>query len=134
MTPLVVIIKLNIIVNIKYRCNCACLNGHIWNLYLSIYISGALVKLPAVPEKMRSNIHHTDKEKVETEIIKALISSYYDIVKKNYMDLVPKTIMHFLVNNFKEGLQNELVSQLYRYFLADYHRIYYFYIFSLMPI
>mmetsp|Transcript_18524 Transcript_18524/g.17839 ORF Transcript_18524/g.17839 Transcript_18524/m.17839 type:complete len:762 (+) Transcript_18524:127-2412(+) len=75
---------------------------------------GALVKLPAVPEKMRSNIHHTDKEKVETEIIKALISSYYDIVKKNYMDLVPKTIMHFLVNNFKEGLQNELVSQLYR--------------------
>lgn len=73
-----------------------------------------LVKLPQVPEKMRSGLTPTDRERVETEIIKSLISSYFDIVKKNYMDLVPKTIMHFLVNTFKESLQNELVSQLYR--------------------
>ena len=30
------------------------------------------------------------------------------------MDLVPKTIMNFLVNSFQENLQNELVSQLYK--------------------
>ena len=74
----------------------------------------ALVKLPQVPDKMRSAAAPTDRERVETEIIKSLISSYFDIVRKNFMDLVPKTIMHFLVNTFKEGLQNELVSNLYR--------------------
>ena len=58
-----------------------------------------------MPEKMRSGAVPTDRERIETEIIKSLISSYFDIVKKNFMDLVPKTIMHFLVNTFREGLQ-----------------------------
>lgn len=73
-----------------------------------------VVKLAQVPDKMRSGGNISDRERVETEIIKSLIGSYFDIVKKNYMDLVPKTIMHFLVNTFKDGLQNELVSELYK--------------------
>eukprot|EP00605_Chrysophyceae_sp_TOSAG23-4_P002532 GSChrysophyteH1.ASY1.ANO1.2797.1 assembled CDS len=74
------------------------------------------VRLPHVPDKMKTSGANqpTEREKVETEIIKALIQSYFDIVKKNFMDMVPKTIMHFLVNTFKENLQNELVKELYR--------------------
>jgi len=55
-----------------------------------------------------------ERERQETEIIKLLIASYFDIVRKNFLDMVPKTIMYFLVNHAKDNLQNELVSSLYR--------------------
>lgn len=70
-------------------------------------------KLSLVPEKMKCPSNPSDKEKIETEVIKSFIVSYFDIVKKNYVDMVPKTIMRFLVLAFKESLQNELVSNLY---------------------
>lgn len=74
-----------------------------------------VVQLPQVPDTMRqTNEIPTERERVETEIIKSLIESYFAIVRKNFIDMVPKTIMHFLVNQSRDALQNELVSQLYR--------------------
>ena len=74
-----------------------------------------VVKLPQVPETMRRpSDHPSDREKIETEIIKSLIESYFDIVRKNFLDMVPKTIMHFMVNHAKENLQNGLVTELYK--------------------
>ena len=43
---------------------------------------------------------------------RSLMSSYYDIVRKNFMDLVPKAIMHFLVLFAKDRIESELVEQL----------------------
>ena len=56
----------------------------------------------------------TVREKVETSIIKTLITSYFNIVRKTVQDVVPKTIMCLLVNASKAELQSELVSALYR--------------------
>lgn len=74
----------------------------------------AVVKLPQVPVSMRQAEEPTDRERIETEIIKSLLASYFDIVRKNFLDLVPKAIMCFMVSHSKENIQNELVSSLYR--------------------
>ena len=73
-----------------------------------------VVQLPRVPDTMRQTNLPTERERIETEIIKSLIESYFAIVRKNFIDLVPKTIMYFLVNHARDSLQNELVSELYR--------------------
>ncbi|KFY33849.1 hypothetical protein V494_07266 [Pseudogymnoascus sp. VKM F-4513 (FW-928)] len=56
----------------------------------------------------------TDREAMETELIRALISSYFDIVRESIADQVPKAVMHLLVNHSKDVVQNRLVSELYR--------------------
>lgn len=72
------------------------------------------LKLAQVPEVVCAPEEPTDRERIETDIIKSLILSYFNIVKRNICDLVPKTIMHFTVNAAKDILQKELVTQLYR--------------------
>lgn len=51
---------------------------------------------------------------METTLIRSLIKSYFGIVRQSIQDLVPKAIMHFLVNHTSQQVQNRLVSQLYR--------------------
>ena len=51
---------------------------------------------------------------METRVIQNLIQSYFGIVKKNLADLIPKTIMAFLVNESKRLAQSELVVHVYQ--------------------
>lgn len=56
----------------------------------------------------------TDREQLETELIRRLISSYFNIVRETTADQVPKAIMHLLVNHSRDEVQNRLVSELYK--------------------
>lgn len=72
------------------------------------------IKLPPLPASISPDEFLSDREKMETELIFHLVTSYYAIVRKNLSDSVPKCIMHFLVNTVADGLQAELVTELYK--------------------
>jgi len=74
-----------------------------------------VVHLPSVPANMKqTDIPPSDRELSEMHVIKSLIESYFKVVRKTFIDMVPKTTMFFLVNHVKDAMQNELVSELYR--------------------
>jgi len=76
-------------------------------------------RLQQMPVSIKAGPDVTDKERFETELIKQLLLSYFNVVRKNVKDLVPKSIMFFLVIASKENIQNELVSALYKEELFD---------------
>ena len=51
---------------------------------------------------------------METEVIKLLINSYFNIVKREMIDMVPKAISLTLVTHSKDNLQRELLQELYK--------------------
>jgi len=61
----------------------------------------------------------TDRETMDSELIQRLIRSYFNIIRKNVQDSVPKSVMCFLVDFVKSKLQSVLVAQLYRPELLD---------------
>ncbi|KAF8840391.1 hypothetical protein BDN67DRAFT_930395 [Paxillus ammoniavirescens] len=56
----------------------------------------------------------TQREEMETSLIRSLIASYFSIVRQSIQDLIPKAIMHFLVNHSTQQVQNRLVATLYK--------------------
>ncbi|KAI7906174.1 Dynamin central region-domain-containing protein [Cokeromyces recurvatus] len=72
----------------------------------------ALMEAP--PTTLKAVGALSEREFMETEVIKLLIQSYYNIVKRTMIDMVPKAIMLNLVNHAKEELQRELLAELYK--------------------
>jgi vacuolar protein sorting-associated protein 1 len=50
----------------------------------------------------------------ELRTAELLIHSYFNIVKREMIDMVPKAITLTLVNHSKESLQRELLQELYK--------------------
>lgn len=76
--------------------------------------SFATIQLKEPPAVLRPSDAQTEQEWVEIAVTRSLIKSYYDIVRKNVQDAVPKAIMHFLVNHAKRELHSVFIRKLYR--------------------
>lgn len=116
---------------------------------LSSCVSGAMAEqemhAPQSPLSSTGEPQLTDREELETGLIRALIASYFNIVRLTIQDLVPKAIMRaspaphllsryldaplteggtspgadLLVNFSRESVQNRLVASLYKDSLFD---------------
>uniref|UniRef100_A0A2P2MPP3 Uncharacterized protein MANES_07G041100 n=1 Tax=Rhizophora mucronata TaxID=61149 RepID=A0A2P2MPP3_RHIMU len=60
--------------------------------------SFSMIHLREPPTILRPPENRSEQEAIEIAVTKLLLRSYYDIVRKNIEDSVPKAIMHFLVS------------------------------------
>ncbi|KAJ4302225.1 vacuolar protein sorting-associated protein 1 [Collariella sp. IMI 366227] len=70
--------------------------------------------MEAPPPTLKASGTLSEREGIEVEVIKLLISSYYNIVKRTMIDMVPKAIMLNLVSFTKDEMQKELLENMYR--------------------
>ncbi len=85
----------------------------VW-LPTSQHLATLLTIHPQPPSPTQGDPELTEREALETELIRRLISSYFNIVRETIADQVPKAVMHLLVNHSKDVVQNRLVSELYK--------------------
>ncbi|GMH24138.1 hypothetical protein Nepgr_025981 [Nepenthes gracilis] len=81
--------------------------------------SSTIILLKEPPTTLRSLETRSEQEAAVIAATKLLLTSYFDIVRKKIEDLVPKAIIHFLVNHTKRELHNVLIEKLYRENLFD---------------
>ncbi|KAG5942185.1 vacuolar protein sorting-associated protein 1 [Claviceps monticola] len=70
--------------------------------------------MEAPPPTLKASGNLSERENIEVEVIKLLIASYYNIVKRTMIDMVPKAIMLNLVQLTKDEMQRELLENMYR--------------------
>lgn len=66
------------------------------------------------PPTLKASGTLSEREVIEVDVIKLLINSYYGIVRRTMIDMVPKAIMLNLVQFTKDDMQKELLENLYR--------------------
>ncbi|KAF9072875.1 Dynamin central region-domain-containing protein [Rhodocollybia butyracea] len=75
--------------------------------------------MEAPPPVIKPQAALSERETIETDVIKLLIHSYFNIVKREMIDMVPKAISLTLVNHAKVTLQQELLRELYKQEVLD---------------
>ncbi|CDH48771.1 vacuolar dynamin-like gtpase [Lichtheimia corymbifera JMRC:FSU:9682] len=79
----------------------------------------AAASMEAPPPTLKATGELSERDHMEIEVIKLLIQSYFNIVKRTMIDMVPKAVMLNLVARAKKELQQELLSELYKSDILD---------------
>ncbi|KAI7880837.1 hypothetical protein K492DRAFT_207238 [Lichtheimia hyalospora FSU 10163] len=79
----------------------------------------ATASMEAPPPTLKATGELSERDHMEIEVIKLLIQSYFNIVKRTMIDMVPKAVMLNLVARAKKELQQELLSELYKSDILD---------------
>ncbi|TEY31756.1 hypothetical protein BOTCAL_0783g00040 [Botryotinia calthae] len=89
-------------------------NGGFFGSFFASKNKKKMAAMEAPPPILKASGTLSEREGTEVEIIKLLINSYYNIVKRTMIDMVPKAIMLNLVQYTKDEMQRELLENMYR--------------------
>ncbi|KYK58649.1 vacuolar sorting protein 1 [Drechmeria coniospora] len=89
-------------------------NGGFFGSFFAAKNKKKAAAMEAPPPTLKASGNLSERENIEVEVIKLLISSYYNIVRRTMIDMVPKAIMLTLVQFTKDEMQRELLENMYR--------------------
>ncbi|KAL0640036.1 vacuolar protein sorting-associated protein 1 [Maublancomyces gigas] len=89
-------------------------NGGFFGSFFASKNKKKMAAMEPPPATLKASGTLSEREGIEVEVIKLLINSYYNIVKRTMIDMVPKAIMLNLVQMTKEEMQRELLENLYK--------------------
>ncbi|KAI9827696.1 MAG: vacuolar protein sorting-associated protein 1 [Sarea resinae] len=89
-------------------------NGGFFGSFFASKNKKKMAAMEPPPPTLKASGTLSEREGVEVEVIKLLISSYYNIVRRTMIDMVPKAIMLTLVQFSKDEMQRELLENMYR--------------------
>ncbi|KAF7555967.1 hypothetical protein G7046_g6426 [Stylonectria norvegica] len=89
-------------------------NGGFFGSFFAAKNKKRAAAMEAPPPTLKASGTLSERENIEVEVIKLLIASYYSIVKRTMVDMVPKAVMLNLVQFTKDEMQRELLENMYR--------------------
>ncbi|KAM0673295.1 vacuolar protein sorting-associated protein 1 [Gurleya vavrai] len=73
------------------------------------------ISFDAIPANLKITGQFTEHEIIEIGVMRSLVSSYFEITKKIFVDQIPKAIMSELVMKSEECIQETLFREIYEY-------------------